>query len=89
MKELMFQKELILKTGASKEFVLCHEWYFKDIGFKFQSYACNGCHDLSMMVYDLDNFMILNIKGVDYRCFVFNMSKNAAIKLLFKQIILN
>ena len=26
--------------------------------------------------------MILNIKGVDYRCYVFNMSKNDAIKLL-------
>ena len=35
-----------------------------------------------MMVYDLDDFMILNIKGVDYRCFVFNMSKNDTIKLL-------
>ena len=33
-------------------------------------------------VYDLDDFMILNIKVVDYRCFVFNMSKNKAIKLL-------
>ena len=33
------------------------------------------------MVYDLDDFMILNIKGVHYRCFVFNMSKNTAIKL--------
>ena len=35
-----------------------------------------------MMVYDLDEFLILNIKGVDYRCFVCNMSKNTAIKLL-------
>ena len=26
--------------------------------------------------------MILNIKGVDYRCFVFNMGKNDSIKLL-------
>ena len=26
--------------------------------------------------------MILNIKGVDYRCFLCNMSKNTAIKLL-------
>ena len=34
------------------------------------------------MVYDLDDIMILNIKDVDYRCFVFNMSKNTAIKLL-------
>ena len=35
-----------------------------------------------MMVYDLDDFMILNIKGVDYRCFVFKVSKNTTIKLL-------
>ena len=34
------------------------------------------------MVYDLEDFMILSIKGVDYRCFVFNMSKNDRIKLL-------
>ena len=32
------------------------------------------------MVYDLDDFMILNIKGVHYRRFVFDMSKNTAIK---------
>ena len=35
-----------------------------------------------MVVYDLKNFMILNIKGVDYRCYVFNMSKNEAVNLL-------
>ena len=26
----------INKTGASKEFMLCHYWYFKDAGHKFQ-----------------------------------------------------
>ena len=62
--------------------MLCYYWYFKDIDYEYEQYVCNGCHDLSMMVYDLDDFMILNIKGVDYRCFVFNMSKNDAIKLL-------
>ena len=41
--------------------------------------VCSGCHDLSMMVYDLDNVMILNIKDFDYRCFVFNTSRNDAI----------
>ena len=34
------------------------------------------------MVSDLDDFMILNIKGVDYRCFMCSMSKNAAFKPL-------
>ena len=48
--------------------MLFHYWYFKDIGYKLQLYACN--------------FIILNIKGVDYRFFMCNMSKNAAIKLL-------
>ena len=57
-------------------------WYFKNIGFKFQLNGCNRYHDLSMMVYDLDDFMILNIKGVDYRYFVFKVSKNTTIKLL-------
>ena len=40
--------------------MLCHYCYLKDIGYKFQPYACIRCHDLSVMVYDLDDFMILN-----------------------------
>ena len=43
---------------------------------------CNKCHDLQMVVYDLKSFMILNIKGVDYRCYVSNMSRSDAINLL-------
>ena len=62
--------------------MICHYWYFKDIGYKFQPYVCNKCHDVSMMVYDLNDFLILNIKGVDCRCFMCNMNKNTAIKLL-------
>ena len=70
------------KSNKSKECMIYHYWYFKDIGCKSEQYVCNGCHDLSMMVYDVGDFMILNIKVVDYRYFVFNMSENDAIKLL-------
>ena len=35
-----------------------------------------------MVVYDLQNFIILNIKGFDYRCYVFNMSRSDSINLL-------
>ena len=35
-----------------------------------------------MVVQELKDLMILKIKGVDYRCYVFNMSKKEAIKLL-------
>ena len=33
------------QTYASKEYDICHYWYFKDIGFKYEPYLCNGCHD--------------------------------------------
>ena len=36
------------KTSASKECELCHYWFFKDIGFKFEEHVCNKCHDLLM-----------------------------------------
>ena len=62
------------KSDKSKECMICHYWYFKDIGYKYEPHVCNGCQDLSMVVYDLNDFMILNIKGIDYRCYLFNMS---------------
>ena len=69
--------------------MICHYWYCKDIGYKYEPYVCNRCHDLLMLVYNLKNFMILNRKGVDYRCYVFNMSKNDAITLLNNSVLDN
>ena len=36
----------INKTTASEVCKICHYWYFKDIGFKYEPYLCNGCHGL-------------------------------------------
>ena len=54
------------KTSASKECMLCHYWWFKDVGFKFESHVCNKCHDVLMIACELKN-RILNLKGVDFR----------------------
>ena len=62
--------------------MICYYWYFKDIGYKYEPHVCNKYHDLLMVVYDLKNFIILNIKGVDYSCYVFNMSRSDVINLL-------
>ena len=70
------------KPDKSKECMICHYWYFKDIIYKFEPHVCNKGHDLLMVVYDLKNFMILNIKGVDCRCYMFNMNRSDAISLL-------
>ena len=52
----------INKTSASKECMLCHYWYFKDVGFKFEPHVRNKCHNLLMTAYELKNITILNVK---------------------------
>ena len=51
----------INKTHPSKECMLCHYWYFKDVGFKFERKICHECHVL-MTAYELKNIAILNVK---------------------------
>ena len=66
----------INKTGASKECIICrHYWYFKDVGYKFEPHVGIGCHDILMMVYELKNITIMNVKGVDYGCVLWNMTR--------------
>ena len=47
------------KTSALKECDTCHYWYFKDIGFKYELYLCNGCHDLMQKAMSLWVLMML------------------------------
>ena len=77
------------KSDKSKECMIYHYWYFKDIGYNNEPYVCNGCHDLSILVYDLNDFMILSIKGMDYRCYVFDMSKSDTINQLNNSVLDN
>ena len=37
----------INKSNESKESMICHYWYFKDIGYKVEPYVCNKCYGLS------------------------------------------
>ena len=70
------------KKSASKEFHICHYWYFLNYAFKFQQNVCNRCHDLLMMSKNLSDIAILNIKGSDYRCIISLISKNEAINVI-------
>ena len=85
---LQYQKVGVLeetdvnKTSASKECELCHYWFFKDIGFKFEEHVCNKCHDLLTMAYSLKNIAILSTKGATFRCLLMSISNNEALKKL-------
>ena len=77
----------INKTSEPKEGKLCHYWYFKDVGYKFQPYFCNGCHAVSVVPYELKNISILKTKGVDYRCILWSINKNDAIDRLSNSVL--
>ena len=62
--------------------MICHYWYFKCISYRFEPYVCNGCHDISLISYELKNITILNVKGVNCRCILWNRTRNDAINRL-------
>ena len=74
------------KTSASKECELCHYWFFKDVGFKFEEHVCNGCHNLLTMAHSLKNIAILSEKGANFRCLLTGTSKDGALKKLNNSI---
>ena len=70
------------KPSASKEYDVCHYWYFLNFSFEFQPIVCNRCHELLMMSVNLSDIAILNINGSDHYCIISLISKNKAINLL-------
>ena len=70
------------KTSLSKEFDICHYWYFKDIDFKYEPYLCNGCHDLMQKAMSFNNVAIVYVKESAYRINLWYMSKDDAINIM-------
>ena len=75
------------KTNASKECMLCHYWYFKNVRFKFELQVCNKCHDVLVTAYELKNIVILSVKGVDFRCILWGISRNEAVHRLNNSVL--
>ena len=70
------------KTNESNECDTCHYWYFKDIGFKYESYLCNGCHDLMQKAMSFNDVAIVYVKGNTYRIYFWYRSKDDAISIM-------
>ena len=70
------------KTNLSKECDICHYWYFKDIGFKYETYFCNGCHDLIQKAISFNNVATVYVKRSAYRIHFWYMNKDDAINIM-------
>ena len=74
------------KMSASKECDICHYWYFKDIGFKYKPYLCNGCNDLMLKAMSFNDVAIIYVKGNAYRIHFWYMSKDDAITIMIDKV---
>ena len=52
------------------------------IKVKYERYVCNGCHNLMQKDIDFNDFVILSVKGNDYRIHFWYMSKDDAINIM-------
>ena len=50
------------KMNASKECDFSHYWFFKNIGFKYEPYLCNSCHNLMQNVVNFNHVAIVLLK---------------------------
>ena len=58
----------------------CHYCHDSD-GFKYQPYVCNGCHDFSMSVQNVNDVFIIPAKNIGYRVYDAGVEKKAAFYL--------
>ena len=77
------------KTNLSNECDICHFLYFKNIGFRYAKYLCNGCHDLMQKAISFNNVAIVHVKGSAYRINFWYMSKDDAINIMNGSILLD
>ena len=79
----------INNTTLSKECDICHYWYFKDVGFKYEPCLCNCCHDLMQKAMSFNNVAIVYVTGSANRTHFWYMSKDDAINITNGYILVN
>ena len=72
----------INKTNESKEWDICHYWYYLDRNFKYEPYRFNACHDLMQKAINVNDVAIVFVKGIDYRIHFWYMSKSDSINIM-------
>ena len=70
------------KTSASKEYDICHYWYFKDIGFTYESYLWNVCHDLMQKAMSFNDVAISYVTRSADRIHFWYIAKDDAISIM-------
>ena len=79
----------IKNTNASKACKICHYWYYKDVGFKYEVQLSNGCHGLMQKGVSFNDVAIVYVKGSAYRIHFWYMSKDDTINIMNNSNLIN
>ena len=52
-------------------------------------HVCNKCHDVLMTAYESKNMATLNVKGVNFRCILWGISRDEVINRLNNSVLDN
>ena len=72
----------INKTNVSKQWKICHYWYFEDIGFKYEPYLCNGCYAWMQKAISFNDVAIVYVKVSVYGIHFWYISKDDAVSIM-------
>ena len=79
MTELIFHKRLMSIKQVCRNNVI---FATISIGFKYEPYLCNGCHDLMQKAMSFNNVAIGYVKGHACKIHFWYMSKDDAINIM-------
>ena len=70
----------INKTNESKEYMLCHYWYFLNKSFSYGPYLCDGCYNIVQKSISFKNIAIVRVKKIVYRIYFQDINKREVKK---------
>ena len=67
---------------TSRRCSLCKFYHFLDKNFSYRPFLCNGCYDMSLKAVCMQNLVIINHNGYQYRVNFAFISKKDAYNLI-------
>ena len=73
---------MLIKQIYQKNVIFATIGILKILGFKYEPYLCNGCHNLMQKAMSFNNIAIAYVKGSAYRINFWYISKDDAINIM-------
>ena len=73
---------MLIKQAYQKNVTFVTIGFIKYIGFKYEKYLYNGCHDLMQKAMSFNNVATVYVKENAYRISFWYMSKDDAISIM-------